>query len=530
MMLMDAKRRFIKRLIQQLGSQVISFQENALDTILNIKKQDLVEVCRFIYEEKKARLFTMIGNDERGINGVFALYYVFVIDEIQQFITIKIFIDESDPTFPSMASHMPALNWYEREVNDLLGLRALGHPDRSPLILHDDWPEDFYPLRKDYKYTLMVPRTKERNVFVEYTSEDITQIPVGPIHAGIIEPGHFRFGAVGDTILHLDAKLFYTHRGIEKALEGKTIEQALFMIERICCVCNVSHSVAFAQAVESAAGIQIPNRAKYLRVLFLELERLYNHVGDVGNICAGYGFAVGNSQGARLREQLLQLNERLSGHRYLRGTILPGGMKQNITGEEMTALLEELAALQLDFHEFVNILLSHEIAVNRMENTGCLNLKQVNDLEVVGVAARASGRDIDCRRDLPYAAYDKVKFDVPVKTKGDVLRRIKIKIREVDASIEIIRQILADMPMGEIITGIPTIKPYTTTFGWTESARGENCHWMMIGPDNEIYRYRIRSASYSNWPAVALSVQNNIVPDFPLINKSFELCYSCCDR
>lgn len=529
-MLADYKRRFVKKLMQQLQSQLISTQENELDTILNIKKQDLVEVCRFIYEEKNARLFTMVGNDERGINGVFALYYVFAIDEIKHFITIKIFIDESDPTFPSMASHMPALNWYEREVNDLLGLRALGHPDRSPLILHGDWPEDFYPLRKDYKYDLMVPRTQDRNTFVEYTSEDITEIPVGPIHAGIIEPGHFRFGAVGDTILHLDARLFYTHRGIEKTLEGKTIDQAMFLVERICCVCNVSHCVAFAQAIENAAKVKIPKRAAYLRTLFLELERLYNHVGDVGNICAGYGFAVGNSQGARMREQLLQLNERLSGHRYLRGTIALGGMKQDITADEIAMITKELVELKEDFHELVNILLSHEIAVNRMEKTGCLNLKQVTDLEVVGVAARASGRDIDCRRDLPYAAYSKVQFDVPVKTKGDVLRRIKIRIREVDASLSIIHQVLTDLPTGDICTGIPTIKPYTTTFGWTESSRGENCHWIMLGSENEIYRYRIRSASYSNWPAVALSVQNNIIPDFPLINKSFELCYSCCDR
>ena len=221
--------------------------------------------------------------------------------------------------------------------------------------------------------------------------------------------------------------------------------------------------MAFAQAIENAAKVKIPKRAAYLRTLFLELERLYNHVGDVGNICAGYGFAVGNSQGARMREQLLQLNERLSGHRYLRGAIALGGMKQDVTADEVTMITKELVELKEDFHELVNILLSHEIAVNRMERTGCLNLKQVTDLEVVGVAARASGRDIDCRRDLPYAAYGKVQFDVPVKTKGDVLRRIKIRIREVDASLSIIHQVLTSLPVGDICTGIPTIKPVSYT-------------------------------------------------------------------
>lgn len=529
-MLSDKKRKFVKRVIQQLGDKVLSTEENACDTVLNVKKQDLIDVCSFLYEERQARLLTMVGNDERGIHGVFALYYVFAFDEIQYFMTVKIFLDELDPTFPSLAARIPALNWYEREVNDLLGLRALGHPNRSPLVLHGDWPEDLYPLRKDYTQALMVKRTGHRDCFVEYTSEDITQIPVGPIHAGIIEPGHFRFGAVGDTVLHLDARLFYTHRGIEKSLEGKTIQMAMFTIERICCVCNVSHAAAFCQAVESAAQLEISERAKFLRVFVLELERLYNHVGDVGNICAGFGFAVGSSQGARLREQLLQLNEKLTGHRYLRGILAPGGLKIDFSQKDLAGVCVELEHLQKDFHEFTEILLSHEIAVNRMEKTGVLLRKVADDLEVVGIAARASGRDIDCRRDQPYAAYEKVQFDVPLKTKGDVLRRIKVRIREVDASISIIQQIAAALPVGDVQAEIPKIRPYTTSFGWVESPRGETCHWLMVGQDNEIYRCRIRSASYSNWPAVPLAVKGNIVPDFPLINKSFELCYSCCDR
>lgn len=527
---MDSKRRMIKKILQQLGNRLLDAKEQANETVLHIDKKDLPEVCQYLYQEQESRLFTMVGNDERQINGMFVLYYVFAFDKIQHFITVKIFLEESDPTFPSLAAYMPAFNWYEREVNDLLGLRAIGHPNRIPLIFHGDQMEDIYPLRKDYVQTGMLHCEREVDQFVEYTGADVTEIPVGPIHAGIIEPGHFRFGAVGDTVLHLDTRLFYTHRGIEKKLEGKTLEQAMFLIERICCVCNVSHAVAFAQAVETAANVTIPRRAAYIRTLYLELERLYNHVGDVGNICAGYGFAVGNSQGARMRELLLRLNEELTGHRYLRGVIALGGVRQDIRKDEMDRITNHLNELDPDFQDLADILLNHEIAVDRMETTGCLSLKQVTELEAVGVAARASGRDIDCRRDLPYAAYDQLNFAVIVQEEGDVLARIKVRISEVFNSILLIRQILQDLPEGDLMIDIPKIEPYKTSLGWTESARGENCHWLMVDQDNKIYRYRIRSAAYSNWPAVAVAVPGNIVPDFPLINKSFELCYSCCDR
>lgn len=526
---MDKKRRIIKKLMQHFGASLLAVEDKENETVLNIDKKDLFEVCHYIYDQK-ARVFTMVGNDEREISGMFALYYVFALDKLRHFITVKTFVDESDPTFPSLAAHLPVFNWYEREINDLLGLRAIGHPDRSPLVFHGESPHNVYPLRRDFKYTGMVKRKQENDNFVQYPGEDVTEIPVGPIHAGIIEPGHFRFGAVGDTVLHVDARLFYTHRGIEKNLEGMTFEQAMFQIERICCVCNVSHAVAFAQAVESAAQVKISSRAKYIRTLYLELERLYNHVGDVGNICAGYGFAVGNSQGARMREELLQLNEKLTGHRYLRGCIALGGVKEDLHKDEIDMISHHLDKLDPDFQDLVDILLSHEIALDRMETTGCLSLKQVTDLGGVGVGARASGRDIDCRRDLPYAAYDKISFAVITKEAGDVLARIQVKILETFNSILMIRQILQDLPEGEIHVDIPAVKPYTTSFGWTESARGESCHWLMVDKENKIYRCRIRSASYSNWPMVALAVPGNIVPDFPLINKSFELCYSCCDR
>lgn len=527
---MEMKRRIVRKIMQQLGSRLLDSAEQPDETVLTVDKEAVVSVCRYLREEQAARLFTVVGNDERPISGKFALYYVFALDKIRYFITIKLLIEERDPTFPSLTPYSPAFDWHEREINDLLGLRAQGHPNRAPLVFHGDPPGNFYPLRKDFFCRGMLQNAEENGNFIEYAGNDVTQIPVGPIHAGIIEPGHFRFGAVGDTVLHLDAKLFYTHRGIEKALEGKTIDQAIFLVERVCCVCNVSHAAAFSQAVERASQAVITERAQYIRTLYMELERLYNHVGDVGNICAGYGFAVGISNGARMREGLLQLNERISGHRYLRGVVTPGGIRHDLRKDEIDDILHHLDGLEGDFRDLAEIILDHEVAVDRMAGTGTLTRQQVTDFEAVGVAARAAGRDIDCRRDLPYASYGELDFSVIVKRKGDVLSRMKVRIGEVFQTILLIKQILAAVPEGDILAPIPPIVPYTASFGWNESARGENCHWIMFGENNTIYRYRIRSAAYSNWPVVPLAVAGNIVPDFPVINKSFELCYSCCDR
>lgn len=524
-------KQWLARLKQQLGNKICSAEENGYqEMIILIEKINLPEVCQFLREEKNGRLFTMVGSDEREINGSFALYYVFSFDQFRYFITIKTLIDPLDMTFPSVTLVLPAANWYEREVKDLFGLRPQGHPDPRPLALHGDWPEDLYPLHKDFPVGEHAPRVQSREAFMPYDSEDVTEVPVGPIHAGIIEPGHFRFGTVGDTILHLDARLFFTHRGLEKVSEGMPLAKALFLAERICGVCALSHGVAFAQAVESAGDVKIPPRASFLRTLFLELERLYNHIGDVGNICAGFGFQVGVSQGARLKEELQQLNERITGHRYLRGVVSLGGMRIDVTEQDLNEIETKLQFIKKDFKEVVNLLLNHDIAINRMSKTGILRLEHAENLEVVGVGARASGRQIDIRKGQPYAAYDHLQFQVPVYQEGDVLARIRIRIAEALESFLIIEQVIKQLPDGDILTSMPKLTPYRTGLGWVESPRGETAHWLMIGPNQTVYRYRIRSATYSNWPAVPLTMEGNIVPDFPLINKSFELCYACCDR
>jgi Ni,Fe-hydrogenase III large subunit len=386
-------------------------------------------------------------------------------------------------------------------------------------------------MRKDFNLDEDIEMHEEKYSMLHAHGEGVFEVPVGPIHAGIIEPGHFRFSQAGENIINLDAKLFYTHRGIEKAVENLSIDSAFYKIERICGACTVSHAFSFSQAIENLAHIEIPVRAKYIRMIVAELERLYNHVGDVGNLCAGVGFAVGISNGSRMKEYLMRLNEYIAGNRFLRGIIIPGGVNLDIGENDIKEIGYELDILESDFKEVVALLLESEAFLDRINHTGILHRKDALNLGVVGVAARASGVDLDTRRDHPYALYNTLDFKVPVYHSGDVAARLRVRVDEVFQSISIIRQIIEVISFdGPLKVEIPDISPYTSNFGWCESPRGSNVHWVMIGEKNKIYRCFVRSASYPNWPALTIAVPGNISPDFPLINKSFELCYACLDR
>lgn len=483
------------------------------------------------YDSGRRTLTAMFANDERGIDGTFAIYCIFA--GLDGFKVIRAMFYSHEPLeYPALTAVIPAAAWYEREIHDLFGITPVGHPDLRPLVLHENWPRDVFPLRKDFHSEVVVPQAEETYPMDYVNGDGVFEVPVGPIHAGIIEPGHFRFSQAGEIIISLDAKLFFTHRGIEKAVEGRSLQQAFYQAERICGACTVSHALSYCQAVESLAGVAISKRSSYIRVLAAELERLYNHVGDIGNLCAGVGFAVGTSQGSRLKENLLRLNEALAGNRFLRGMVVLGGVGLDVTSELAAAILSALQSLERELAELLQLLVDNDAFLDRINRTGILPRQAAVDLGVVGVAARASGIDADMRRDFPYLSYPDLGFKVPVYTAGDVAARLWVRGDEVVQSIQIIRQVLQVMAEheGELRVDIPPILPYRSGFGWSESARGGNLHWLMVGENNSIYRYFVRSASYPNWPALTVAVPGNIIPDFPLINKSFELCYACIDR
>ncbi len=479
------------------------------------------------------RMLTLFGADERDHAGEFAVYAAF-LGHAGEITTLRAGVHPDEPGYPSITPALPAAHWDEREMRDLLGLEPQGHPDLRPLVRRPDWPAGAYPLRKDFDPATLPPAPRALETFLPrpVEGEGVIEVPVGPIHAGIIEPGHFRFAAVGELVLDLEARLFYTHRGIEKLAEGRTPEQALPLAERICGACAFSHAVAFCEAIERLAGADVPARGRWGRTLLLELERLYNHLGDAGNICAGTGFAVGTMHGALLKERVQQLIERLVGNRFLRGACALGGLRRDLPDADLALASHELQRLHAETRAFTHLLVEHDGFMDRVRGTGQLDRETVRALGGVGVAARASGIETDLRRELPYANYAELGelLHVPVHTSGDVEARLRQRLAEATVSFRLLEMLLAAPPTGPIRTAVGAPAAHQLGLGAVESPRGADVHAVLCDTAGRITRYRVRSASFPNWPLVALAAPGNLLPDFPLINKSFELCYACLDR
>jgi Ni,Fe-hydrogenase III large subunit/Ni,Fe-hydrogenase III component G len=492
----------------------------------------LPEACAALVRDRQARLVVMTGTDERERGRGYGLYYVFALPT-GELISVEAQVDPARPEFPAVTRVVPAAHWYEREVKDLLGIEPRGHPDPRRLVLHDDWPHGLHPLRKDFDGRRAVMRDPHPHEAITGVRGDgVMEVPVGPIHAGIIEPGHFRFGGVGELVFQLEARLFYTHRGIEKAAEGASVERVLFLAERLCGACSLSNAVAYAQAIEELADRRPGLRARLIRSVLLELERLYNHVGDVANICAGAALQLGVYQGGILKERLQALNAEVAGHRYLFGVACPGGVRRDLDAAAQGRIRRETGAIEREFRTYVDALLDTESFMERLIGTGVLDHDLADELGAVGVAARASGVARDVRASRPYAALRPGAVSPVVRTEGDVRARMLVRVDEAFASFGLVRELLrelAEVASEELVTPIGPLPADRWALGMVESPRGENVHWLMTGAAGEIVRYRVRSASY-NWALVPFAVAGNLLPDFPLINKSFELCYACLDR
>jgi len=484
-------------------------------------------------------LATVVGTDETATpDGDLKVRYVFeptLPGSPDLFLTLLVSVDAGRPELPSLTTAVPAANWHERELQDLLGIVPVGHPDPRPLVVHDGWPPGVFPLRKAFDGSRRVPLEPALEFpHLVAEGEGVFEIPVGPIHAGIIEPGHFRFTSVGESVLHLDARLFYTHRGLEKRMEGLSPLDALCVAERICGVCSVAHGLGYCEALEQIAGVLAPPRARLVRSIALELERLYNHVGDVGNVCAGASFHYGTATGLRLKERLQQLNERIAGNRFLRGLVVPGGVRLDLSAD----LLEVVAATLEDTLSGLDGLMgrieANPSVVDRLDDTGVLQRQAALDLAVAGVAARASGVERDARRDHPHGAFvggEPPELRVVTASDGDVMARVTVRALEARESIRLVRELARRLEPGPLSVALGDPLPGGRTgISAIESARGEAVHWLRTDAGGRVERYHLRSPSYHNWPAVALAAETAIVPDFPLVNKSFELCYSCTDR
>lgn len=502
--------------------------QNGNEIYLEVYSEKAYPLCRFIYSNLECALVSMFANDETTICGNLSVYYTFAIRSAGLLLIVKTALNDKNKVLQSITPEIHAANLYEREIKDMYGILFEGHPDTRELVFHENWPEKLNPLKKEFDVTNRPEFINRDAEFIKIDGTGVFEVPVGPVHAGIIEPGHFRFSVAGEPIINLEAKLYYVHKGIEKLSEGQSFEKVLFISERISGDETFTNSLAYCQAIEKIAEMNsIPDRAKYGRTILGELERIYNHLGDIQGICidVAYGFAA--YQFGMMRRWMQMLNEEVTGSRFLRSANRPGGLRKDFIKYKENTILSNLQKLEKEFNQTVDIIKANSLFIDRVENTGVLAINVANDLNAVGPPARALGIAVDVRKDFPYAAYKEIDFKIPQHRNGDVNCRMNVKINELNESISIIRQAIGKMPSeGDIIEPIIKITPFKYAFGLTEAPRGENCCFVMSGEKNTIFRYKIRTPSFCNWPVLCHAVKGNIIPDFPLINKSFNLSYS----
>lgn len=398
-------------------------------------------------------------------------------------------------------------DWDEREAHDLHGLRFAGHEPLRPLVEH-------------------TPSTPSWTVPVE--GRGVHQVAVGPVHAGVIESGHFRFHVVGERILQLDPRLFYKHRGLERAAEGREPGEGLAFAQRACGACAVTNSVAYAQACESALGLQPDRDLRRARTTLLELERLYNHLNDIAAICAGVGFATGNMAFAALKERALRLNLELAGHRFLFATVAVGASRFAAAPAAATRARSQLRELRADAARAWREVRFSSSVQARLDEVGVLDRETAVRLGAVGPAARASGLAHDARSESPGLCYgSSFAAAVPARPAGDVAARLELRPLELEVSFELLDELLAEPIVADAAGPGAPVSPFGVAR--VEGPRGETVCAVEIGT-GRLRRLRLRTASYANWPALAEATAGNLLPDFPLINKSFELCYACVDR
>jgi Ni,Fe-hydrogenase III large subunit/Ni,Fe-hydrogenase III component G len=473
----------------------------------------------------EVQLFT--AADTREAAGDFTLVYVFAPPVTTPTVTLLASVPAADPRVPSLAIRSFAASRFERETHDLLGIVPDGHPDPRRLALHQFWPADYHPLRRDAGVRADLRDDGQPFPFHRVEGAGVFEITVGPVHAGIIEPGHFRFSVEGETIVNLETRLGFVHKGTEKLFETLPLERTVALAERISGDTSVGHALAWCRTLEALARCTIPPRAAAIRALLLEMERLYNHVGDVGMIVNDTGFAFGHAHCFRLREELLRLNERLTGHRLMRGAVVPGGVGPSVTVP--ATLVTEVAHLVREFEEVARLSLDNTLVLERLQGTGRLTNRTAREMQVVGMVARASGIDTDARRDAPFAPYDALAVRVPCYETGDVWARTMVRLDEARESARLIAALAHALPGGEGRVPLPPLPAGEHATTVVEGWRGPLWYWALAAGPATLARVKVVDPSFRNWPALEYAVLENIVPDFPLCNKSFNLSYSGSD-
>ena len=487
-----------------------------------------VRQLRAICEQARTRggrLVALWGSDERQVGKGFGAYIALALED--GLLCLVLTMEEQSPLFPDISDLFPAANRMQRAMRDLLGIGIEGTADGRRWLRHGAWPADAHPLRRDFDGSKRYANAGDEYRFVPVAGDGVHEIPVGPVHAGTIEPGHFRFQVVGERILRLEERLGYKHKGIEKRFEGLTLEEGARLAGRISGDTTVAYAWAYAMAVEGLTQAIPPERALWLRALFLERERCANHLGDLGALGNDAALAFGLAQFSRFKEDMLRTNQALFGHRYLMDLIIPGGVRQDLDSAGVARIAEEVRTLEQEVRVLQGIYDEHAGLQDRFLTTGRIAPALAARLGVTGLAGRASGQGHDLRVDFPPVPYDRLGVRLVTHNGGDVAARVAVRFAELMESLRLLRLILDGIPDGPLAASLPNpVQDDGLGLGWVEGWRGDVLFAIQCAADHRIRRAHAHDPSWQNWPALEYAVLDNIVPDFPLINKSFNLSYS----
>ncbi|MEA3399697.1 MAG: NADH-quinone oxidoreductase subunit C [Armatimonadota bacterium] len=499
---------------------------------LTIEPHALADATDELCGNLNARFVVNSATDQREQADRFLLSYFFALDEDDGYIALHTAVPEEEATVASITPTVPGANWSEREMYDLMGVSAQGHPDPRRLVVPDDWPDGVYPLRCDFEASGKPEPAEDRAVPMKQPPEGSTVVPIGPYFPTQKEPASFRIFVDGETVVGSDYRGFYNHRGVEKlGCSELTYNQIPFIAERICGICGFVHSTVYCQAVEEAAQIEVPRRARYIRTILLELERMESHMlwtGVAGHIIS---FDTILMQTWRMREPLMWLCERLTGNRKTYGMNLVGGVRRDIPETAHEDILGVVGEIEREWRMLLSAIEGDSTLMARLKDVGHLARAEAIVRCAVGPTARGSGLAIDARVDHPYAAYDELHVDKCVESGCDNLARVMVRLREVLVAIDVIREALETMPAGpvqaEIDEEIPAGREGMSA---VEAPRGEVFHWVLTGQDNRPERWRVRAPTYANLQSVPPMIAGDTLADVPIGIGSFDPCFSCTER